>query len=183
MRLEESMVICRELGYQRGLSILLCNLGRAADLQGHHSRALALFDEGLAIQRPLGDRGTIANITHSLGVSLCSHGDYSRARAMLKEALAIWDELANPGGLVASLEEFACMAACQAQPALAARWWGRAERMREQMGSAQAPSTQARVKLYVAAACTDMGADAFDAAWAEGRAMPLDQVAREMLQS
>jgi non-specific serine/threonine protein kinase len=181
---EESMVMRRELGDQQGVSLVLSNLGLVAQLLGNHSTAQALYEEALAIQRTLGDRETIAILTHNVGSALALRGDYSPSQAMLKEALAIWDELASRVGLVASLEGFACLAWLQAQPARAARLWGRAARLREEIGSAQSPRAQSGMNPYIAAARTAMADDdAFESAWAEGRAVALDQVTRELLES
>jgi len=174
----------RELGDQQGVSLVLSNLGLVAQLLAHHATAHALYEEALAIQRTLGDRATIAILTHNVGTVLCELSDYSSAQAMLKEALALWDELGSRAGVVASLEAFAGLARLQAQPARAARLWGLAARLREEIGSAQSPRTQADIDVSVAAARTAMGNDdAFESAWAEGRAVALDQVMRELLES
>jgi non-specific serine/threonine protein kinase len=178
--LEESMVICRELGDQRGLGILLNNLGLVAQRLGKHSTAQALYEEALATIRTLGDRECIANLKNNLGTVLGLQGDYPRARAMLKEALATWNE--SKLWLVDSLNEFANLAWLQAQPAHAARLWGRAARLQEEMGIAQSPGTRRVLERYVAAARSAIGDDAFKWAWAEGRAMALDQVIRELLE-
>jgi predicted ATPase/DNA-binding winged helix-turn-helix (wHTH) protein/Tfp pilus assembly protein PilF len=180
---EEAMVIHRELGDQQGIAIVLTNLGMVTQLLGNHSAAQAMYEEALAIQRTLGDRGMIAILTHNVGRTLYLQGDYSRAQAMLKEALAIWNDLASRLWLASSLEDFACLAWLQAHPARAARLWGRAARLREEIGSAQSPRAQATIGPYVAAVRTAMGDDAFESAWAAGRSMALDQVTRELLES
>jgi predicted ATPase/DNA-binding winged helix-turn-helix (wHTH) protein/Tfp pilus assembly protein PilF len=178
---EESLPIYRELG--ASLHLVLSNLGRVAQQLGKHSKAQALHEEALAIQRTLGDRASVAVSTHTLGSALCLQGDYARAQAMLKEALAIWVELASPFGLASVLDDFACLAWLQAQAARAARLWGRAARLREEVGLAQSPMVRTTLDPYVAAARTAMGDEAFASAWAEGRAMALDQVTAELLES
>lgn len=179
--LEQSVEIFRELGTPPG--ILLSNLGFVAQQLGDHARAQALYEEALAIQRRLGDRATIAILTHNLGSALCLQGDHTRAKALLKEALAIWNELASRLWLASSLEDFAALAWLQAQPARAACLWGRAASLREEIGSARSPSAQATLDAQAAAARAAMGDEAFDAAWAEGRTLPLEPVIRELLAS
>jgi predicted ATPase/DNA-binding winged helix-turn-helix (wHTH) protein len=181
--LKESLAILRELGDQQGVSRALSNLGVVAQLQGNHSAAQALYEEALAIQRALGDRGMIAGLTHNLGSALCFQGDYSRGQTLLKEGLSIRVELANRFGLVDSLETLGCVASLQARHARAARLWGRAARLQEEIGAAQSPSAQATLDPYVAASRTALGVDAFASAWAEGRAEALDHVIRELLES
>lgn len=182
MLVEEAMAIYRELGDQQGISAVLCNRGVIADLLGQHAAAQVLYDEALAIQRALGDRGMIAILSHNMGRTLFLQGEYALARAMLKEALTIFVQLASRHRLV-SLEDFACLECLQAQPARAARWWGRAARLREEIGSAQSPRTQATLSPYVEAARAALGNEAFESAWAEGRGMVLDQIIQELLES
>lgn len=179
--LEESMAIFRELGAAPGL--VLSDLGFVAQQLGDHAKALALCEEALAIQRALGDRATIAILTHNVGAALCLQGDFPRAKAMLKEALAIWSELASRLWLALSLEDFASLAWLQAQPERAAGLWGRAAELRGEIGSVRWRSAQAALDTHVAAARKAMGEAAFDLAFAEGRAMPLDAVIRELLES
>jgi hypothetical protein len=58
----------------------------------------------------------------------------------------------------------------------AARLWGAAERVREQIGSSLPPGECLRYEQQVATARAALAdAAAFDAAWREGRAMPLEQ--------
>lgn len=177
------MAIRRELGDQQGISLVLSNLGLVAQQLGRHSTAQALYEEALGIQRTLGDRGTIAVLTTNVGATLCLQGDYPRAQAMLKEALVIYDELASRVGLLDSLEEFAMLACRQVQPARAARLWGRAARLREEIGRAPSPLAQASVNPCIAAARAALGDEAFESAWAEGRALALEQVTRDLLES
>jgi predicted ATPase/DNA-binding winged helix-turn-helix (wHTH) protein len=180
---EETLEMYRELGDQQGIGMALTNLGLIAHVQGHHSAAQPLYEEALAILRPMGNRGNVAALTNNLGSALCSQGDCARGKPLLKEALALWDELANRVGLVDSLEEFAGLAWLQAQPARAACLWGRAARLREEIGSPQSPRVQAAVKPYIAAARAALGDEAFESAWAEGRAVALDPLIRELLES
>jgi len=180
---EESLAMAREIGDQQRISTALTNLGLVAYLQGHHSAAQALYEEALVIQRRLGDRDTIAALSNNLGAALCLQGDHSRGKAMYKEALAIWDEVGSKAGLVSSLEEFAGLAWLQGEPARAARLWGRMERLREETGIAGSPRARSNTNPHIPAARAALGDDAFESAWAEGRALALDPLIRELLES
>lgn len=180
---EESMALRRELGDQQGISFVLCNLGMVAHLRGRHADAQARYEEALDLQRKLGDRGMVAKLTNNLGASLYLQGDYRQGRTLLKEALAIWTELHSRFELVLSLEDFACLAWLEGQPDRAARLWGRAAQLRQDMGHGRSPTEQATTNPHVAATRRALGEAAFEAAWAEGRALPLDEVIRELLTS
>jgi hypothetical protein len=61
--------------------------------------------------------------------------------------------------------------------------WALAARLREEIGLVESPMEQASVSPRFAAARAAMGDDAFESAWAEGRAMVLEQVIRDLLES
>nr|WP_309690226.1 hypothetical protein [Armatimonas sp.] len=59
---------------------------------------------------------------------------------------------------------------------LASQLWGAAERLREELGTPLSPSDQQEQDPQVAAARATLNEDAaFDAAWAEGRALTMEQ--------
>ena len=74
------------------------------------------------------------------------------------------------------LEGLACVVFAMAGPTRAARIWGLAERLREEIGCPLPRSEQSRHDRQVADACAVIGDDAaFDRAQQEGRAMTLEQ--------
>ncbi len=74
------------------------------------------------------------------------------------------------------LEGLADVAEAQGKLIWAARLWGVAEALREAIGAPLPPVWRADYKRSVAAARTYLGEQAFAAAWAEGRAMTLEEV-------
>jgi hypothetical protein len=112
----------------------------------------------------------------SLGAVASAQGDYASALALQEESLAIKRELGDRSGIAQSLEGLAYVALALARPGRAARIWGRAERLREEIGSALPPRERPRYDRQVAAARAALGDDAaFDLAWREGRAQTLEQ--------
>ncbi len=73
------------------------------------------------------------------------------------------------------------VAAGQDQSGRAARLWGAAEAIREQIGAPLPLAEHARYAAAVAHARAALGEHAFEAAWAEGRAQPLEQVITDAL--
>ncbi len=81
-----------------------------------------------------------------------------------------------------SLEGFAAVVFALTGPGPAARIWGGAERLREEIGAPIAPVQRPWYDRQVAAARAALGDDtAFDLAWQEGRAMDFEQVVRYAL--
>jgi hypothetical protein len=107
---------------------------------------------------------------NNLGLVAHEQGDNAAARALLEESLTIYRELGDRHGIAWSLEGLAT--AALGAPLHASRLWGAAERLREEIGAPLPPNEKSRYEQQVAAA---RAALADDAAWAEGRAMTLEQ--------
>jgi hypothetical protein len=99
----------------------------------------------------------------------------------LKESLALFWELGDKEGIVKNLEGLAAVALSGARSERAARLLGNAEGLRGAMGTPLAPGDRAEHDRSVAAARAALGENAFAAAWAEGRAMDLDQAIADAL--
>ena len=81
------------------------------------------------------------------------------------------------------LEPFAAVVLELAGPSAAARIWGAAERLRDEIGVQIQPAERPRHDRQVAAARTTLSDDAaFDIAWSEGRAMTMDQAVKYALE-
>ena len=90
-------------------------------------------------------------------------------------------ELSIQWEIAACMEGLAEVAAGQDRPRRAARLWGAAEVIRERLGAPLPPAGRSRYEAAVARARVTLGDGAFDAAWAEGRAQPLDQAVASAL--
>ena len=174
--IDEGLAIQRELGNRTGIGYSLNHLGNAALEQGDYATAQRLYEEALAIQRELGDRECVAAALDNLALVAAEQGDYVAARSLGKESLTIRRAMDDRRGIAWSLEGLAYVAFTFIGPAKAARMWGTAARMREEVGCPLPSRDRARSDRRIAAARAAMGDDAaFDAAWQDGRAMPLDQ--------
>ncbi len=180
--LEESVAIFRQLGDKFHIAMALGDLGWVARHQGEYGEARALDEESLAIARELGNKLGTAHSLYELGMVAHAQADFGTARAHLEERLAICRELSHRHGVVENLEGLAAVAIAQAQPARAARLFGAAEGLREAMGAPLPPADRAEHERSVAAVRAALGEDAFAVAWAEGRAMSLEQAVANALQ-
>jgi len=172
---EQSLVIFRELDDRRGIAGPVGNLGAVAHNQGDYPTARSLLEESLAIFRELGDQWGIANVLNRLGDGAFEQGDYLTTLVLRKESLAIFQQLGDRGSIALSLEGLARLAAAFASFGRAARIWGAAERMLDEVGAALPGSERPRYEGQVAAARTAMQDDeAFDRAWQAGRDMTME---------
>ncbi len=173
--LEESLTIGRELGDKRGIALSLNYLGNAAYKQGDYSGARVLLEESLTIGRASGNKFGIAASLTNLGNVAYEQGDYALARVLHEESLAIGRELGAKAVIADGLEAFATLAARELQEERSARLWGAAAALRETFGSPLSPAKHEKQEREMTAVRETLGEDAFAAAWAQGRAMTMEQ--------
>jgi predicted ATPase/Tfp pilus assembly protein PilF len=179
---DEGLAIHRELGNRPGIGNVLNNLGNAACEQGDYLNAQRLYEEALAIQRELGDRERIAAVLDNLALVAAEQGNHVAARSLGKESLAIRWTLDDRRGIAWSLEGLANAVFALKGPIKAARIWGTAARVREEVGCPLPPRDRERSDRRIALARAAMGDDAaFDGAWQDGRAMPLGRAVEYVL--
>ncbi len=173
---EESLEIARELGDRHAIGSLLGAIGEAAGKQGDHAAARRLLEECLTMARESGETWVTGWTLGRLGEVACAEKDYSGARELFRESLTILRELHDPWGVASALEGLAPVELALAGPRPAARIWGGAERLREEVSAAMPPGDRQRYEVQVASARAALRDDAaFDVAWSEGRAMSMDQ--------
>jgi len=173
---EESLAIRREVGDRLGIGLSLNKLGNVAYEQGDYPAARTLHEESLAIRRALGDRLGVGISLANLGDVAFAQCDYSSASALHAESLAVNREVGARSGVAQALEGLASVVSVAGQPERAARVWGKAEGLREELGCPLPPHERSRHERRIVAARARLGDDAaFDLAWNEGRAMTLDQ--------
>jgi predicted ATPase len=173
--LEESLTLCRQLGATFRIALALGALGLAALYQGDAERALRLFDESLVLHRQLEHTYGIAWSLHYLGRVAQLRGETERATALLSESLTMRRDLGDTAGIAGCLEGLAAVALTYRQAKRSAHLFGAAEFLREAIDAPLSPAERVGHDADLAAARAQADADTFAAAWAEGRAMTLEQ--------
>jgi len=158
----------------------LNHLGHAAQLRGEYQRAAELHQESLAIFRSLGDQNFgLPWAYHSLGETALGLGRLDEAARYLAQGLALSQTLSDQASIAWCLAGLGTMAALDEEPERAARLWGAAEQLRQAIGCRSAPAACATYERAVATARAQLGEEAFEAAWAAGRALTLEQAIAE----
>lgn len=178
---EESLTLRRALGDRWGIAMSLNNLGLAVSKQGDEAAAGSLYRESLAIWRELGDKQHIAMTLNNLGLAASRRGNHTAARACFEESLALRRELGDKQGIAYLLESVAGLAATLGHAKQTARLLGAVEALREVIGAPLAPADRPDHDRLVTRMCSALGEGMFAAAWAEGRAMTLEQAISEAL--
>ena len=184
---EESLAILREVDDKEGIGKSLCLLGQLVLHQRDAATARFLLAESLTVFREVGYRWGTAESLFFLANVAAFQRDYAAACGLYEESLAIFREVDEKWFIVSCLEGLGAAVAEQGQPAWAARLWGTAESLRNgtdlpipYVGEASdplllLPVEHDRYEQTMAVARTQLGEEAFTAAWAEGRTMSLER--------
>ena len=104
-----------------------------------------------------------------------AHVEYERGVLLLRESLTLFREMRDKLGIIRGLNGLAGAAWGRDLSERAARLFGAAENLREAIGAALPLSEQSELDQNVSALRAYMDDRAFTSAWAEGRAMTLEQ--------
>ncbi len=176
--LEASLALKRELGNKWDIAITLTSLGECARLQGDYERAAELNEESLALCKEMGedvDKHTMAYTLGNLGSVEIRLGNYERATLLLVESLAILREVGDKQVAAMFLASLAGVAVFVGQPKKAARLFSASAAQLEEIASIMDMADQRDYDLNLAAARAQLDEAAWQAAWAEGRAMSMEQ--------
>ncbi|HYN88388.1 MAG TPA: tetratricopeptide repeat protein, partial [Ardenticatenaceae bacterium] len=179
--LEESLRLSRELGIKPGISISLNLLGEVARLQGQLDRAASLYEESLALDRDLGARHHQAIAHSNLGYVRLRQGDRARAGTHFVHSLTWFHSVRNPVGTAVCFPGLAGVIAAQGAPERAARLLGAIETLREAAAPYLVTTDIADYERILREVQARLDEAAFAAAWAEGRAMTLEQAIADAL--
>ncbi len=171
---EEALAVRAALGDTGGVAYSHLNLGDVARCLGDPVTAHSHVGESLRLFQQVGDKLGIGYALALLGWLAQEQGALREAGERFVGALALRRELGDRRGLAECLEGLAATAASAGMAEPGARLFGAAEAMREAIGSVLPPRDRNRYANQVAAARTSLGLGAFAAAWAAGRALPLE---------
>ena len=171
----QSLAKFQALGDKFRAAHVLNGLGELARIQGEYERAGMFYEQYLEMLRELRSRFTRATLLFNLAWVSLHKGDYRKASALFEESLHLSREYSDWIGVVDCLAGFAAVLGMTHQPEQAARLFGSAECLFEGMGVILDPADQQEFDHYVAVVRNQLDETAFAKAWAEGRAMTLEQ--------
>jgi non-specific serine/threonine protein kinase len=196
----EDLALKRLLGDPIGTALALGNLGHVVYAQGDYAGATAYHEQSVSLLRAVSYyEEQLAGVFRHLGYALLAQGEYTAARGYLVESLTTARDHGSGRGsfvegygtamrrmtgqeqIVAALEALASLDAAAGEPQRAVRLAGAAVAWRERAGLPLTAEEQATLRRLLAPARQALGAEAQAAAWAGGRAMPLEQAVAEAL--
>ncbi|HST03201.1 MAG TPA: tetratricopeptide repeat protein [Chloroflexia bacterium] len=151
-------------------------LGLIAHYRGDHDGAKAFYDQSLSIARQLGFQQNVAHVYLNSGDLALLQGEPERAAPLMREGLMLFVELGDKQGITEGLEGMACLASAMKQPERAVCLFGAAAALRAAVSMPLPTFVRALYERNLAESRCQMDEEAFTKAWAEGRAMPMEQV-------
>jgi tetratricopeptide (TPR) repeat protein len=172
---EEALAVYRELGDKCGSADALLMLAYDAYRVRDYPRSEALYQETLALRREVGDMVGVAAALIGLAIVVYKVGAYKRAETLLYEGLRVSRDTGFKQIEFEGLKITAWVTLALGQPQRAAQLAGAAAALAEASGAPLLPDLLPDHDQALATMQAALGEKGFAAAWAEGRALSLDQ--------
>ena len=174
---DQALPVARTVGNQALVGQVLNNLGLVAMQRSDFPRAEQLLGESLALARSAGDQVLVARALVNLGHTALRGGDRRRAEDLVRESLRLLREVGDRAVIGTGLDNLAIAATGAAHHARAIRLFGAVQGLSEAMDLPFPPFDHAISghDPSVATCRAALGAAEFDAGWAVGRALSLEQ--------
>lgn len=189
--LEESLALRREMGDKWGITQALNNLGVTACMQGDYAAAQAFIEESLGLERGLGDKWSIAITLENAGIVALERGDYATSQARYMESLQLAHEIGSKLyvvygliGLAGAVIQVGSSSIIKAEYArYSLRLAAAAEALLTMMNGTLESLEHRLYDRTIAAGRAVLREEAFNAAWAEGQALTMEEAIALALRS
>jgi DNA-binding NarL/FixJ family response regulator len=182
--LEEGLILAREVGDPELLAQYLNQLCDTLVLQGDPERATMIGEEATSMLREQNHRILLSDALCNLGWAALLRGDPGRATTLYAESLELKRGLGDKPLLVKltvalpeTLDGLACVAVAKGETERAVRLFGATQALHEQVRDhlTLAREYAALREPYLAATRSQLSEEAWEAAFAEGRAMGFEE--------
>jgi non-specific serine/threonine protein kinase len=178
---QESLELAEATGDRWLVSWALHLLGLGAHIGADYPTALAYYGRSLAIRRELGYRQGVGILLLLIGLIALREGDFATARVRMREALTTDRDAGDHLNTLMAISGIASYLAAQRQPERAVRLAGATATLSESWHLLPIPLAEAMLEEGLATARQALGDAAYAVAWAEGRAMSLEEAIGEAL--
>jgi predicted ATPase/class 3 adenylate cyclase len=173
--LQASRSMFEALGDRRGVADCLFGLSIAARLQGDMPTARATGEEGLRLHEEVEDVFGVVSSLYAAGRAAAEMGDFDVARAYFLRVLGLAQLFGDRTGIALALDNLANEEMGRGDPIRALRLGGASDAIKEGVGG-EAPHELVVLTDPRERAAPSLTRDQIDAAWADGRAMSLEDV-------
>jgi predicted ATPase/DNA-binding CsgD family transcriptional regulator len=178
---EEGLSLFRELDDKPGMASAFNAMGEIARVNGKDDDAKRSYEQAIALAEQTGDIRrkyiTLVNMTY-----ITQHEkDHQRAIALLRQIMLLARDMKNYYDIALSMRVLSGSLGALGEPERAARLLGAAEVVEERIGALLEPSDQSELERNIAEVRGLLDEATFQAAWAEGRKLTLEQAVAEAL--
>jgi predicted ATPase/DNA-binding SARP family transcriptional activator/DNA-binding CsgD family transcriptional regulator len=174
--LEEGMVVVREVGDPELLAAFLTQLCDTFLLQGDLERATVVGEKAVAICREHKHRFMLSEVLCNLGWVALLRGNLERATTLYVESLELKREVGLMLPLPEPLDGLACVATARGETERAVRLFGATQALHELVRNYLKVREYAALREpYLAATRSQLSEEAWETAFAEGRAMGFEE--------
>jgi tetratricopeptide (TPR) repeat protein len=180
---EEGLSLFRVLDDQSGMASAFNALGEIARVNGQDDDARRNYEAAVAVAEQAGNirrkYATLSNLSY-----IAQHeNDHERAIELLRQSLVIAREMQNHNDMARGIQVLSGSLGAVGEPERGARLLGAAEVAMERVGALVEPSDQSELDRNIADVRALLDEATFQAAWAEGRKMTLEQAVAEALEA
>jgi predicted ATPase/DNA-binding CsgD family transcriptional regulator len=172
---EEGLRLHRIVSNGPGAAGALLHLGMTRSFQGDLQAAGRLYEESLAISEKEGDRWICSYTLFGLGIVCWLHADNATASSREKQSLRLKQQMDDRSGIALCLEALGWITATDHRPERAATLLGAAQSIWDALLTTTYDPWKAYHNACVTGARSDLGSQAYDAAFRQGKAMSLPQ--------
>ena len=176
---KQCLALARELRHADGIAVVLMSLGSVSRQREKYPRAIAYFRESERMWRRLGRKVVTAGVLQEQGFIALRQTETLQAATLFTESLVLAQELKRTRNILPSLVGLAAVACEIGEYQSAVRLLGVVDAQLLQINHILDPIDQLDYDRSLASARAELDAAAFDEAWKEGQALPLDQACAE----
>lgn len=179
---EKAVALYQALGNDQGAFLAIGNQALSLFYQRKLEDAIALLAKYMDSVVSLGNQDRIAWFHFALGLFKLVHGDVEMALPNLKTGLSLYYQIKEINFTAVCIIAVAFLASARGNAIRAARLFGVGEAIHESIGTVLDPTAQSLRGGYVEKTRAMLDEATFESAWAEGRAMSLDEAVEYALE-
>jgi len=164
------------------LAVLYNNLSIVTRHLGDYARSASLLQQSLDFKRAQGDRLGIATSLANLAKLALLRQDHAGAESFFRESLELRQTLGDQAGILKSLSGLAGAAILRGEAVRSARLYSACEALHQEFGFPMTPEERKKYDQHVADLREQLGQADFEATWAMGKSMTIDQAVAYALQ-